>query len=324
MQTIETTTGRCEPRALFVGCLDPSTTESDLVAYFSRFDPKVTVKLITETLTRRSKQCAIVTISSQEICENVVAMDHTLMGRLLRVEYADEDRKGKKVGTTYFIQVSGIEITTELEEVIETFSLFPGLVRGRFIEGLHPQQKRVAVLSFDNYESFSRILTNSHYKVGERNCKVVEYDLKQRRAPQPSADQNNLKQEFGLSTQPDSNSNIASGLSRSLFNHAPLAKGSFLSNNSAMGFPGGSRSYGPKLMSKSTPFHNESQMQGGSNKLIHSTTFVHPVEVDEDGLFKIFCQSPSDKGVGSDHTVPKLSLQSGVYRPGGSHDREFQ
>ena len=272
-----------EPRALFVGCLDPSTTEYDLVNYFRVFDPKITVKLIKDAETHQTKQCAIVTCSGFDSFKDILSQTHHLHGRLLRVEIADDDKKGKKVGTVYRLQISGIETTIELNEIVDVLGEFPGLTQARFVNGLHPKQKKVAIATFESPESFNMLLHQGKIRIGERDCKITEYIQKPKWNPQPMArDHPSFQNSEAGQTEPTMSHSGAS-----LFNKPfmPMQK---LSLNPQK-----------PLMNRSAPFTHENPAPPTKLSL---STYVHPVEKQADGLFKIFC-SPKEQGV-SRTTVP--------------------
>jgi RNA recognition motif-containing protein len=277
-----------EPRALFVGCLDPSTTEYDLANYFRIYDPKITVKLIKDAETHQTKQCAIITCSGVESLKFILSQTHHLHGRLLRVELADEEKKGKKVGTVYRLHISGIETTIELNEVVDVLSEFAGLTQARFVNGLHPKQKKVAIATFESFDSFNSLLVQGKIRIGERDCKIQEYVQK----PKPSPYTTSV-------TDPTMSHSGASIFNNPL--NSPPHFSLFPQKN--------------PLLSKSAQYHPPENRAPGSKLSLslsdrHSSNFVYPVEKESDGLFKIFCH-PNDQGV-SRSTVPHFDPPSGA------------
>jgi RNA recognition motif. (a.k.a. RRM, RBD, or RNP domain) len=279
---------------LFVGCLDPSTTEYDLVNYFRVFDPKITVKLIKDAETHQTKQCAIVTCSGTESLKLILSQTHLLLGRLLRVEVADDEKKGKKVGTVYRLHISGIETTIELQEVVDVLGEYAGLMQARFVNGLHHKQKKVAIASFENYDSYNTLLLQGKIRIGERDCKIAEYIQKTKPCPQTySQDHPHSYYNSDLGqTDPTTMSHSGAPIFNSPFHPVPN-----LTLTSQQ-----------PLMYRSTPFPQENKTL--APKLSFSNNYVHPVEKQSDGLFKIFCP-PNNQGV-SRSTVPHFDPPSGA------------
>ena len=289
-----------EPRALFVGCLDPKTTEADLSAYFRQFDQRVTVKLIIDFNTKLFKQCAIVTCSNQASCDWILELDHFLMGRKLRVELADDGKKGKKVGATFPIQVSGIEPTVDLDELVETFSEFSGLIKARFVQGIHPKQKKVAIIMFDNFDSFSKILNESHIRVGERNCRVTEYLTKQR-ALQGSPAPLSRSEVLDITHSSLSSNNNLMPLAQSSETGMPqnmkglLFKPQLLDFGTTPLIADRINTTRTKINCKSSPFNFDQEAASLPEAKLSQSTYLYPVEVESDNLFKIFCHPSSEE-----------------------------
>jgi len=164
---------------LFVGCMDPQTTEKDLLTYFGSFDQYIQTKLLWNHHTNTSKQCALLFCSSVESANEILKIQHRLHERNLRVKYADEEKKGTKVAQLYYLQVSGIPVDTPGEEIEYAFAQFPDYHSFRFIHGTHHKQKWVAKVAFKNPASMKNLLAaQSHIIVAQKLCKIVEFQPK--------------------------------------------------------------------------------------------------------------------------------------------------
>lgn len=168
-----------EQKTLFVGCMDPKTNEDDLYRYFGLYDDAVQVKLLWNHHTNASKQCALIFCSSEERANQILAMQHRLHDRNLRVNLADKEKKGTKMAQLYYLQVSGIPLNTPLEEVEKAFTTFPEYHSSRYIHGIHQKQKWVAKVSFKDQGAFRNLLaTQSHVLIAQKLCKIAEFQPK--------------------------------------------------------------------------------------------------------------------------------------------------
>lgn len=166
-------------KTLFVGCMDPKTSEQDLFNYFGCFDQYIQVKLLWNTQTNTSKQCALLFCSSVDTANEILKAPHRVHDRNLRVKVADEERKGTKVAQLYYLQVSGIPVDTPCEEIEYAFSQYPDYHSFRFIHGIHHKQKWVAKVAFKNHASMKNLLAaQTHVIIAQKLCKIVEFQPK--------------------------------------------------------------------------------------------------------------------------------------------------
>jgi len=102
-------------KAIFVGGLLDSTKTDSIENYFSKFGPIEEVNLIIDWVTGKSKRCAIVicedTGTFQKILKN---KKHNLDGRTIRVDEADQSKKGTKIVKTTKIFLG--QVPTEIVE----------------------------------------------------------------------------------------------------------------------------------------------------------------------------------------------------------------
>jgi len=283
---------------LFVGCLDPATTQLELSEYFRQFDAQASCKLIMDFATKRSKQCGLVFCSTEALKADILRREHVLQGRVLRVSQAEAERKGKKVGQTYPIQISGLEPSTTVEALEEAFYDYPGLLSVRFVQGIHPKQKKVAILTFGEIESAKSILDSSHFKVGNRNCKVAEYIQKGQVTPKLS-NSCPVGGEESSYQQPNTSSPIKTPwLLETLTFPSPACMQPRTQQPSQLSTQDRDAT-GRKVLSKlslGSPFSpNPISVKPRETLQVPRGTYVHPVEVEEDNLFRIFCpvETPS-------------------------------
>lgn len=287
------------PITLFVGCLDPSTTEIVLKDYFTKFFSKLSVKLLFEKESMRFKQCALVTVYDSEAVKSLLKEKHSLLGRNIRVDYACEDKKGKKPSQKYQIQVSSIPPTTPLEDVQKAFKKYPGVVKVIFVAGIHAKQKKVAVVTFDNPESFGKILKETHFRINDKNCKVAEYIPKNQTlcpAPHPPISKLPSPSKSSQSVFSKDISDSYSTFTPSQFSQNPPRKGLALKKLNLEALT-------PPVLPRTPGFLSQPPADSPrqpTRKLSSSNQYVHPVEVENDSLFKIFCEpdleSPAPEG----------------------------
>lgn len=286
--------------SLFVGCLDPGTTKTDIVRYFSQFDPLVKAKLIINFKTGQSKQCALLFLSSTAACDLILQQEHYLHQRRLRVDRAQAEFKGKKNEGFASVQVSGLDPGITIEEVYQFFGNFEGFSKARLIQGLHQKQKKVAVVQFNTLEAAQELLKNSHVRIGERNCKLAEY-VKEK--PQTSAIQTPQMQGnhqpfnsgfFQASLEP---SGFMSMLQPSQVYSQGRSGGSGDSKSlMSEGFGGGFSK--PLQPLRLNPHHDLQHSQTNENQIRKGSggAFLHAVEVEDDDLFRIFCGEKGKQG----------------------------
>lgn len=288
---------------LFVGCLDPATGQSEFESYFSLFDSGSSAKLIMDFHTCKSKQCGLLFCSSVDSRDLILKQEHVLQGRVLRVSLAHSEKKGKKTGRTYPIQVSGLDPCCNIDALHETFADYWGLVSARFVQGIHPKQKKVAILTFDNPDSPRAILENTHYKIGHRSCKVAEYIQKGQTFPKLF--QSSTTGEAYQTDQPNrlAQSHLSTTSHPWLLDTLAPSSPVFIPKtmaSPAIGPIAASITPAKKVLSKlslGSPFQPlSSRFQPTAIK----SNYVLPVEVEEDNLFRIFCQT--------EHNYPRSNV----------------
>ena len=254
------------------------------------FDGKVKVKLIVDFKTGKSKQCALLFCSSKDACQEILRHQHYLHERHLRLDYAQDEFKGKKADQLVPIQISGLDPETTQEELMNYFKDVYGFRKARLIKGLHPKQKKVAVLYFLDTHSAQEMLNESHIKIGKRNCKVTEYAK-----DKPTIHQSMT---YGTPTHATPKPMMMSfnpPMYHDLEASSPSMYSTGYQSMSSYGSPsyGGGASPGTDTPRKIEPLKLNSGlllMPTEPPKLLEDT-FVHPVEVQEDDLFRIFCDS---------------------------------
>lgn len=275
---------------IFVGCLDPMTTKNDIIAYFKMFDKGMKAKLIVNFKTGQSKQCALLFCSSKDACHEILKHQHYLHERHLRLDYAQDEFKGKKADQLVPIQISGLDPETTQEELMNYFKDVYGFRKARLIKGLHPKQKKVAVLYFLDKHSAQEMLNESHIKIGTRNCKVTEY----------SKDKPMINQSMTYGTPTHASPKpMMMSFNPPMYHDLEASSPSMystgyqsISSYSSPSYRGGA-SPGNDAPRKIEPLKLNSGLLLMPTDLAKplEDTFVYPVEVQDDDLFRIFCDS---------------------------------
>lgn len=301
--------GQPECFTIFIGCLDPRTSKDDVVAYFKLFDHDVNAKLIVNFKTGQSKQCALLFCSCNEACQEILKHDHYLHERRLRLNYAQDEFKGKKADHLVPVQISGLDPTTILEELTEYFGQVNGFKRARLIQGLHPKQKKVAVLYFSDSQTAQDLLNQSHLKIGKRNCKVAEYSkdrplIGHSSVTSTKSEKDLKKQLFSYNSQGVQPKQGSPALSFSSGHQTISSIGtpSFSVTSPETDEP---RRLKPLKLNSGMYLPKVSQLASGHSSKKQENAFVHPVEVEEDDLFRIFCDSENCQDFGAMLQVPQ-------------------
>lgn len=287
----------CNELSLFVGCLDPQTTKEDIQEYFRNFDPNVKAKLIVNFKTGQSKQCALLFCSSPAACDFILQQEHHLHHRRLRVDRAQQQFKGKKSESASAIQVSGLDPAITIDQVNQFFTNFDRFSRARLIQGLHPKQKKVAVVYFSKDETVQELLKFSHLQIGNRNCKVAEYTKEMTSCPRPKPmNPNAYEGHPGFNQGLHSHSNWGFS-AQGAQNQWNLPSFDFHQGGYSMA-NGGYQNTGMPTLSRSKPLqllnleskknlpkvdHEPYQPKTGAEP-----SFLHAVEVEDDDLFRVF------------------------------------
>lgn len=281
--------------SIFVGCLDPATTKNDIISYFKMFDKGVKAKLIVNFKTGQSKQCALVFCSSQEVCQEILKHEHYLHERRLRLDYAQDEFKGKKADQLAAIQISGLDPETTQEELLSYFEQVHGFRKVRLIKGLHPKQKKVAVLYFADRYSAQEVLNQSHLKIGKRNCKVTEYSKDKPLINQSMTYESptqNVPKPIMMSFNPPMYHDLEA-CSPQMYSTGPQSISSFGSPSYRGGASPGTE--GPRRIAPLKLNPGFLLTPTDTPKSRPEDAFVHPVEVQDDDLFRIFCDSAKIK-----------------------------
>lgn len=291
---------------LFVGCLDPQTTKEDLIFHFKNFDPWVKAKLIVNFKTGQSKQCGLLFCSSAMGLKSILQAEHSIHQRKVRVNQAQNEYKGTKISELFQIQISGLDPDITIDAISEVFENFHGFNKARLVQGLHPKQKKVAILYFDGLEAAQAVLNNSHVKVGQRNCKVSPYNKDTNSIPVSKL---KFSEDFGIST-PALGSDQGTDRPFGSQPHIDLVPKMMKSETSSIGH----RPLSPlKLVpmdqfknhqSKADPFEIDDEGHNGPQ------AFVHPVEEEKDSLYRIFCLPPPPKFDPRENPQLKISSES--------------
>lgn len=292
---------------LFVGCLDPRSTKDQVCRYFRLMDARVKVKLIVDFKTGLSKQCALLFCSSPEACQEILKHEHYLHERRLRLDYAQDEFKGKKADQLIPIQISGLDPDTTEEELLSYFEPINGFRKARLIKGLHPKQKKVAVLYFSDSHSAQEVLNQSHIKIGKRNCKVAEYSK-----DKPLINQSLTYESSAQSIPKPMMMSFNPPMYHDLEASSPQMFSTGQQSISSFGTPScrGGASPETEEPRRIEPLKLNPGLlltPAGPQLARTEETFVHPVEVQDDDLFRIFCDSETRKML-----HPPKSAQSGL------------
>ena len=291
---------------LFVGCLDPLTTKDDLIVYFKHFDPWIKAKLIVNFKTGQSKQCGLLFCSSPMAFKNILQADHCIRQRRVRVNPAQTEYKGSKITELFQVQISGLDPDVTLDCLTDTFSFFRGFSKARLVQGLHPKQKKVAIIYFEELEDANIVLQYSHVKVGQRSCKVSLYN----KDTNPIASQKSVVihqepiikysgQSFGqqmasfkkMNTQPQMGDTPKTHASESsVRRQRPLSPLRLIPL---------SKFYGK------THFDNDHE-----NIQTAPLAYVLPVEAEKDSLYRIFCLPSPPQFERKQDPILKISAES--------------
>lgn len=114
-----------EKRAIFVGGLLDTTEAEAVEKHFSKFGPIEEVNLIIDWVTGKSKRCAIVICGDNSTFKNILkAKKHNMNGRTVRVDEADQSKKGTKIVKTTKIFLGHVPTELEENDLREYFSVY--------------------------------------------------------------------------------------------------------------------------------------------------------------------------------------------------------
>lgn len=181
---------------LFIGSLPPEVSETELRTYFSRFGRILRAKLIIDLETMVSKQCALLFCGSKKISEKILCCGpHEFHGRYVRINYAEENKKGTKCFVENTLFIGNIKIKTKESQLRSYFERFGQLISVKIFSVSPQSQTNNAILNFKDHSSIQEIFMrpNSH-KVDGRTLRCSRYRPKDRSAWAPG--QPNHEYEF--------------------------------------------------------------------------------------------------------------------------------
>lgn len=282
---------------LFVGSLSPECTPESIEAYFSQFGGQVHSKIIVDWVTLRSKQCALLFCPDLDTAENILSKpDHVLGGKLLRVTWADEEKRGtKKIDTANIGFVGNISQDLSEQQVAAYFCKFGEVSKVKFFKNKSTAEKtKNAFVKFKEEEGLKAMLAKRHsHRLDGRLLKCAPfkpnskaYQLESVSEPIPPTGSSGGKRgEDRLHRTQDQFA--AAYFPRNLQPTLAIETGAFgfstfqgLTNKTSQGRV--SDTPGPTWPSDSSQ---------SSKKAAQRLDFiyVHAVELESDDLFKIFC-----------------------------------
>ena len=268
---------------LFVGCLDPQTSKDDLIGHFIQFDPWVKAKLIVNFKTGQSKQCGLLFCSSPSAHQSILIIDHYIHQRRVRVNPAQSEYIGTKNQDYVRVQISGLDPDIHLSTITETFAMMRGFCKARLVQGLHPKQKKVAILYFEGPVDAHVILQYSHIKVGHRNCKVSPYH-KENNPFQQSKGMLSLKETDSQNKWP---SFSKEGISSFATCTSPL-NGDTPKTKTSESSVSRQRPLSPLRLGVIQDYSDRFSLEKDNGQRTDQA-YVHPVEIEKDSLYRIFC-----------------------------------
>lgn len=179
-----------ENYALFAGSLSSTTTQESLVQYFSKFGGVQGANLITDWATGASKRCAIVFCNDEATCTLALAFKpHKLDGKQIRVQLADQDKKGtKKISTTNLFVGNIAEVCTE-EDIRVLFDKFGSIDTVKFFKNAStkPNTKNAIVQYIDSRSVELAFKSKSDMGTTDDSLKISP--LKQKKTSSGRSDQ---------------------------------------------------------------------------------------------------------------------------------------
>lgn len=291
---------------LFVGCLDPQTTKEDLILYFKHFDPWIRAKLIVNFKTGQSKQCGLLFCSSPVAVKNILQADHCIRQRRVRVNPAQTEYKGTKINELFQVQISGLDPDVTSDCLTDTFSYFKGFSKARLVQGLHPKQKKVAIIYFEEEENANTLLQYSHVKVGQRSCKVSPYhkDTNSIASPKSAIMHQEPLNKYSSQSFGQQMANCKKMHSQPQIGDTPKTHASESSLSRL-------RPLSPLRLVPLSQFQGRSHFNSDhENPKTGPQAFVLPVEAEKDSLYRIFCLPPPPQFERKEDPALKISAES--------------
>lgn len=178
---------------LFVGSLSSATNEADLKSYFSMFGRVIRAKVIVDLETLRSKQCALIFCDSPSTCQRILRHPcHCIDGRIVRVDLAEEERKGTKCCINNSIFVGNIDPRTDKAGLSNYFKQYGDLAGVKMFTVSTDSITLNAIISFKEHVSIEMIFNQlyNHYLDGHQ-LKISRYKPK-------AKDQQNSKEALSV------------------------------------------------------------------------------------------------------------------------------
>lgn len=149
--------------ALFIGGLLETTTPEMLTNYFSQFGEIKGVNLIIDWVTGKSKRCAIVSCQESITVEKIMSSNpHCIEGKHVRVDVADENRRGTKIVRTTKIYLGHIPAAVTNEELFAHFLNFGDIRHLKIIRNFENGANSNGYLEFYKVCSAQNLLKERH------------------------------------------------------------------------------------------------------------------------------------------------------------------
>jgi RNA recognition motif-containing protein len=181
---------------LFIGSLPTEVSETELRTYFSKFGRILRAKLIVDLETLLSKQCALLFCGSKKISEKILLSGpHEFHGRYVRLNYAEENKKGTKCFVENTLFIGNIKLKTKESQLRSYFERFGQLISVKIFSVSPQSQTNNAIINYKDNSSIQEIFTrpNSH-KVDGRTLRCSRYRPKDRNTW--TAEEANQESEF--------------------------------------------------------------------------------------------------------------------------------
>lgn len=162
---------------LFVGSLPPESTPQDLQGYFSQLGVKVSVKIIVDWITHRSKQCALIFCDSYETGEWLLTLNHEFNGKTLRLDWADNEKRGTKKIETNILFVGNIYENSSEDSIRAYFSKYGNVINIKcFSNRSTAPNCKNAFVKFNEGKAIDLILASRHnHRIEGKHVKVAQF-----------------------------------------------------------------------------------------------------------------------------------------------------
>lgn len=152
-----------QTHALFVGGLLETTAAPELTKYFSQYGEVREVNLIIDWVTGKSKRCAIVICKDYNTFQNVLsAKPHYLEGKHMRVDVADQNRKGTKIVRTTKIFLGHIQPDIVQHDLFDFFEKYGDIKHLKIIKNTEVETNSYGYLEFRKVSDAQNLLKERH------------------------------------------------------------------------------------------------------------------------------------------------------------------